>query len=45
VIVYLAYWLNRQAQRNQIHKEIADLYDKVLAFRAEHPAVLGLSRL
>lgn len=45
VLAYLAYWLNRQAQRNQAHKEIADLYDKVLVFRAEHPALLRLSRL
>ncbi len=45
VIAYLVYGLSREAQRNQIHKEIADLYDKVLAFRAEHPVVLGLSRL
>ena len=45
VIAYLAYWLNRQAQRNQAQKEIADLYDKVLLFRTEHPALLRLCRL
>jgi hypothetical protein len=44
VIAYLAYSLNRQAQRAQTAKEISDSYAALMHFRAEHPHVLKSAR-
>ncbi len=40
----LAWSLNRRGQRGQAHLEINDRYDRLMAFRVNHPEVLALSR-
>jgi hypothetical protein len=43
VIAYLAYSLNRQAERAQTQRTISDSYKKLIDFRSQHPEVMQLS--
>jgi hypothetical protein len=45
VIAYLAYSLNRQAERAQTQRSISDSYKKLIDFRSQHPEVMQLSHL
>jgi type II secretory pathway pseudopilin PulG len=45
IIAYLAYSLNRQAERAQTQRAINDSYNRLIAFRSEHPDALRLSQL
>src|SRR3954451_10984762 len=40
----LAWSLNRKGQRAQAHEQMNQRYDRLMAFRVEHPEVLSLSR-
>lgn len=44
VIAYLAYSLNRQAERAQTQRSISESYDRLIKFRSDHPEVLQLSQ-
>jgi len=44
-IAYLVYTLNRQTNKAQVDKAIADSYNQAMDFRADHPNVLKHSRL
>src|SRR5512135_1431959 len=45
LLAYLSYSLNRQSQRATMQRSIADLYDKMVKYRAEHPEVMKLCLL
>jgi hypothetical protein len=44
IIGYLAYSLNRQAQRSQTQQSVGDLYSKLIDYRSAHPEVMPLRR-
>lgn len=43
IIAFLAYSLNKQAERAQAQRAISESYDKLINYRSEHPEVLRLS--
>jgi hypothetical protein len=43
LLAYLSYSLNRQSQRASMQRSIADLYDRMVKYRAEHPEVMNLA--
>jgi len=45
VIAFLAYSLNRQAERAQTQRAISDSYKKLIDYRSQHPEVMHLSHL
>jgi hypothetical protein len=42
LLAYLSYSLNRQSQRASMQRSIADLYDRMVKYRAQHPEVMQL---